>query len=89
MPEIKEAIQDSEQRLRDTTLSHFDTIYRRFDRLEVEYHALAAAVGRIELRIGAADREPSPVSIADELRQLRERVAELQRRIDEIEASAS
>ncbi len=34
--------------LRDETLSHFDAVYKRFDRLEVEYHALAAAVKRIE-----------------------------------------
>ena len=35
-------------RLRDETLSHFDAVYKRFDRLEIEYHALAAAVKRIE-----------------------------------------
>jgi hypothetical protein len=58
MPEVKAAIQESERRLRDTTLSHFDAIYRRFDRLEIEYHALAAAVGRVELRLGSADRDP-------------------------------
>ena len=34
--------------LRDETLSHFDAVYKRFDRLEIEYHALAAAVKRIE-----------------------------------------
>lgn len=47
MPEMREAIRESEQRQLDATLSHFDTIHRRFDRLEVEYHALAASVGRI------------------------------------------
>jgi len=34
--------------LRDETLSHFDAVYKRFDRLEIEYHALAAAMRRIE-----------------------------------------
>ena len=56
MPEMREAIRESEQRQLDATLSRFDTIYRRFDRLEVEYHALAASVGRVELRIGSPAR---------------------------------
>jgi len=34
--------------LRDETLLHFDAVYKRFDRLEIEYHALSAAVKRIE-----------------------------------------
>ena len=34
--------------LRDETLSHFDAIYKRSDRLESEYQALSAAVKRIE-----------------------------------------
>lgn len=36
--------------LRDETLSHFDAMYKRFDRLETEYQALSAAVKRLELR---------------------------------------
>ena len=34
--------------LRDETMSHFDTVYKRFDRLESEYAALTAAVRRME-----------------------------------------
>jgi hypothetical protein len=36
--------------LRDETLSHFDAIYKRFDRLESEHYSLAAAVERLEER---------------------------------------
>ena len=89
MPEMREAIRESEQRQLDATLSHFDTIYRRFDRLEVEYHALAASVGRIELRLGSTGRDESAPAMLDELRLLREKLAELQRRIDQLESSAS
>jgi hypothetical protein len=36
--------------LRDETLTHFDAVYKRFDRLETEHHALSAAVRRREFR---------------------------------------
>lgn len=35
---------------RNETLSNFDAVYTRFDRLESEYGALSAAVKRIEQR---------------------------------------
>ena len=41
LPDVKgavtEAIQQSEQRIREEMLSHFDAVYKRFDRLEAEY----------------------------------------------------
>jgi hypothetical protein len=37
-----------EQKL-DDVLTHFDAIYHRFDRLESEYQALAAAVGLVSM----------------------------------------
>lgn len=37
--------------LRDETLSHFDAIYKRFDRLETQYETLKAAVRRIEEKL--------------------------------------
>jgi hypothetical protein len=36
--------------LRNETLTHFDEVYKRFDRLETEYQALSAAVKRLERR---------------------------------------
>ena len=36
LPELKQAVQDSERRIRDEMLSHFDALYKRLDRLEVE-----------------------------------------------------
>ena len=34
--------------LRDETLTHFDAVHKRFDCLEIEHHALAATVKRID-----------------------------------------
>jgi uncharacterized protein YdcH (DUF465 family) len=34
--------------LRDETMSHFDAVFKRFDRLETEYVSLSAAVRRLE-----------------------------------------
>ena len=55
LPDIERIVTDAVARvdsrvstLRDETLSHFDAVYKRFDRLEIEYHVLAAAVKRIE-----------------------------------------
>ncbi len=66
----------------------FDGVYQRLDRLESEYVALRAAVERIERRLGSADSEHDKPSIQQELQDLRGRVAELQRRIDELESAS-
>ena len=48
LPDIERIVTDATAGLRDETMWHFDAVYKRFDRLEIEYHALAAAVKRIE-----------------------------------------
>ena len=62
---------------------HFDAIYKRFERLEQEYHAIVEALRRIEaiLTDERARREVLERGLAD----LKERVALLQARIDELE----
>ena len=61
--------------LRHDMLGHFDEIYRRFERLEQEYHAITQALRRIEA--GLADERG--------LAELKQHVAALQSRIEEIE----
>jgi len=101
MPDVKTAIRDSVQDLRGDMLSHFDGVYQRFDRLESEYHALAAATARLEdqyqhLAAAVARIETALASdianrgmLEQQLRELRQKVAELQRRIEELESSVS
>ncbi len=47
-PEIVLPLRDEIGSVRGEMLSHFDAMYKRFDRLESEYHAFSAAVRRIE-----------------------------------------
>ena len=64
-------------------LGHFDAIYKRLDRLEQEYYAIVEGLRRIEgiLTDERARREVLERGLAD----LKERVALLQVRIDELE----
>jgi chromosome segregation ATPase len=92
LPEVKdvvtEAVQQSERSLRDGMLSLFDGVFQRFDRLEAEYHSLAAAVARIERRLGSPDSDVERATIQEQLRELRRKAATLQRRIDELESTS-
>ena len=75
-----------EQRVEDgfrEVFGHFDAIYKRFERLEQEYYAIVEGLRRIEaiLTDERARREVLERGLAD----LKERVALLQARIDELE----
>jgi len=64
-------------------LGHYDAIYHRFERLEQEYHAITQALRRIEA--GLADERGRREILERALADLKEHVAELQSRIEEIE----
>ena len=69
--------------LRRDMLGHFDEIYRRLDRLEQEYHAITQALRRIEA--GLADDLGRREILERALAELKQHVAGLQSRIEEIE----
>ena len=69
--------------LRDDVRGHFDEIYRRFERLEREYQAIIQALRRIEVRL--ADERGRREILERDLAELKEQVATLQSRIEEIE----
>jgi chromosome segregation ATPase len=69
--------------LRQEMLGHFDEIYRRFERLEQEYHAITQALRRIEA--GLADESGRREILLRDLAELKQHVAALQSRIEEIE----
>jgi chromosome segregation ATPase len=69
--------------LRHDMLGHFDEIYRRFERLEQEYHAITQALRRIEA--GLADERGRREILERALAELKQHVAVLQSRIEEIE----
>lgn len=69
--------------LREWLLGHFDEIYRRLERLEQEYQAITQALRRIEARLG--DERGRREMLERDLATLRENVAVLKARIDDIE----
>jgi len=69
--------------LRDDMLAHFDRLYRRLESLEQEYQAIVQALRRIEA--GLADEHRRREILERDLARLRENVAVLTARIDEIE----
>jgi predicted nucleic acid-binding Zn-ribbon protein len=69
--------------LRHDVLGHFDEVYRRLERLEQEYHAITQALRRIEA--GLADEHAQREILERDLSELKQRVAALQTRIEEIE----
>ena len=99
-PEIKQIAEQGErtnaglQVLRNETLSGFDAMYKKFDRLDSEYAALKAAVQRLEMgmarveeRLAAVDQKLDKVALRAELVELREMAIAIEHRISELEAS--
>lgn len=65
--------------LRNEMLSHFDAVYKRFDRLESEYQALSAAVARLEARsVTRAEFQAEVDNLKMRVKQLEQRIAELE-----------
>lgn len=64
-------------------LGHLDAIYRRLERLEQEYAAVLEGLRRIETLIG--DERTRREALERGLAGLRERVALLQARIEDVE----
>ena len=69
--------------LRGDLLRHFDQLYRRLERLEREYQAITQALRRIETLL--ADERGRREILERELAALKENVAVLKARIDDVE----
>jgi uncharacterized membrane-anchored protein YhcB (DUF1043 family) len=83
---IDRRLDASDQRFgefREEILGHFDELYRRLDRLEQEYHAVTQALRRIEALL--ADEQGRREILERDLATLRENVALLRAKIDDIE----
>ena len=69
--------------LRQEMLGHFDEVYRRLDRLEQEYFAITQGLRRIEA--GLADDGARREILERDLAELKQHVAALQVRIEDLE----
>jgi chromosome segregation ATPase len=70
--------------LRREMLGHFDEIYRRLERLEQEYHMITQGLRRIEASLG--DESARRDILTRDLLELKQQMAALQSRIEDIEA---
>jgi uncharacterized protein YceH (UPF0502 family) len=83
LPDIDSRIAEVRQEigaLRSEMLSHFGAVYKRFDRLESEYQALAAAVARLEARsVTRVEFEHAIEDLKARVKRLEQRIVELER----------
>ena len=77
------AVERSITELRQELLGHFDELHWRLERLEQEYHAITQGLRRIEA--GLADERGRREIFERDLAELKQHVAALQSRIEEIE----
>jgi chromosome segregation ATPase len=87
LPDIERIVDTRITPLRQEMLSHFDAIYRRFDRLESEYAALKVGLQRVEERLNTVDQKLDRMALRSELLDLKGRVVALEQRIAELEAN--
>ncbi len=73
---------EMDERFREV-FGHFDSMYRRFERLEQEYHAISQQLRRVATAL-TVDTERR-ASLERDLADLKERVDVLQAQLDDIE----
>ena len=78
-----EGLEHRFEEFRSEILGHFDEVYRRLERLEQEYYAITQALRRIEALL--VDERARREILERDLATLRENVAVLKARIDDIE----
>lgn len=78
-----ESLEHRFEEFRSEILGHFDEVYRRLERLEQEYHAITQGLRRIEALL--VDERARREILERDLATLRENVAVLKARIDDVE----
>ena len=86
---IDKKLEEHDQKFNDL-LNHFDQIYHRLDRLETEYFTITAGLQGVEKQLNAIEEKlDKEIAIKERLEKevsdLKQRVAVLQREIEEIE----
>ena len=86
---IDKKLEENENKFNDL-LNHFDQIYLRLDRLETEYFTITAGLQRVEKQlVGIEEKLDKEIALRErlerEISDLKQRVAVLQRKIEEIE----
>jgi chromosome segregation ATPase len=75
LPDMERVVQTSMGELRVEMNAHFDDVYHRFERVETEYQALKAGLGRVEARLD--DLDAQVLDLRTRLSRVEERLEEL------------
>jgi polyhydroxyalkanoate synthesis regulator phasin len=86
VPDIERIVDGKITPLREDMLANFDAVFKRLDVLQSEYHALTAAVQRLEDRMAAVEQKIDKLALRSELVELKQRVQALEQRIADLEA---
>jgi predicted nucleic acid-binding Zn-ribbon protein len=82
VPDIERIVGASERRLGDEMYALHDASLARFERLETEYAAIKAGLGRVEQRLDSLAAEHR--DLVAEVRRLDERLSRVEKRLDEL-----
>jgi len=63
-------------------LDGFDGVYKRIERLEMEYQAIRAGLYRLEQQVANLNERMDKVALRSELEELKARVAELEKQLN-------
>ena len=100
LPDIKrvvgETVGEAVSALEGRMNTHFDEIYKRFERLETEYHMIVAGLRRVEdrldhveTRLEAVEKQLEKVALKSELLEIKARVDGLQDQVRLLEERLS
>lgn len=89
MPEFRREMDALRTDIRAEFAGHLDAIYKRFDRLETEYHAIVAGLKRIEERLDKVEERLDKLALKSELVELKARVEGLQAQVQALEERLS
>jgi chromosome segregation ATPase len=94
LPDVERVVGALESRINarfDDVSGHFAAVYRRFDRLETEYHMLVAGLRRVEDRLGAVEQRVASLDervgrLEDGVRRVEERLEDFGHRLAAVES---
>jgi predicted nucleic acid-binding Zn-ribbon protein len=82
VPDIERIVAASEQRVREQVHGFQDLVLKRLDRLEDEYQAIKAGLGRVEARLNRI--EPQVLDLQAQVLELRTRLGRVEERLEEL-----
>lgn len=89
LPDITRIVGEAVGALEGRMNAHFDEIYKRFERLETEYHMLVAGLKRVEERLDRVEQRLDKMALKSELLALKARVDDLQGQVRQLEERLS